>query len=336
VNCSISTAPSSPGRKSLCSNVSDDIYFSEPTSPTHFLTQLLQSNNLTRSVGEEYRNEYVTAQNSKNCEEIQVLNGVGDHVSSSTSFEFEFSSPHCEMAGDQPFAEELFVNGQIRPLNEQTRPPTSSRWVNASADEDEFNVVHGASKGKDDTKISTGRSTSLRNFLSEDSVKENTIHQGKVKFESQRDFCGTGSKRWRLKDFLDRSGSDRKRGQDMLRRLPSLNIPPAKQAQKHGIKKCNLFQNQSKQGRINNLALEPTACTRNDETKTLLKAPGGGIRFNKPNGARVSAYSPQELPCKEKGGEHEKGRRSLLRDTRGILRCFMNGLTKNSHPFFSM
>lgn len=346
VNCSINTAPSSPGRNSLCSNLSDDFYLSEPTSPTHFLTQLLKSsesqlgNNLTRSVGEEHRNEYITAQNSKICGEIQALNGVGDHVSSSTSFEFEFSSRHSDMDGDQPFAEELFVNGQIRPLNEQRRLPPSSgsnlRSFNASGDEDEFNVGHGASKGKDDTKISKGRSTSLRIFLWEDSVKENRIHQGKVKVESQRDSCGTGSKRWRLKDFLDRSGSDRKRGKDMLRRLPSLNIPPAKQAQKHGIKKYNIFQNQSKQGRIDNSALNPAACTGYDETLTISKPPGVGIRINKPNGARVSAYSPQELPCKEKGGEDEKGRRSFLPDTRSLLRGLMNGLTRNLHPFSSI
>lgn len=337
----INTAPSSPGRKSLCSNVSDDFYFSEPTSPTHFLTHLLQSssesqldNNLTRSVGEEYRNEYFTAQDSKICEDIQGLDGVGDYVSSSTSFEFEFSSRPSEADGDQPFAEELFVNGQIRPLNEQTRLPPSSgsnlRSVNASGNEDEFNAGHGASKGKD-----KGPSTSLRNFLWEDSVKENRIHQGRVKVESERDSCGTGSKRWRLKDFLDRSGSDRKRGKDMLRRLPSLNIPPAKQAQKHGIKKCNIFQNQSKQGPINNSAWKPAACTRYDETKILLKPSGGGIRVNKPNGARVSAYSAQELPCKENRGEDEKRRRPFLADTRGLLRFLMNGLTKDLHPLFS-
>jgi len=344
VNCSINTAPSSPERKSSCSNLGEDFYFSEPTSPTHFLTLLLQSsdsesgNNLTGSVNpivvEEYRNGYLTA---KNCREIKTLNGVGDHVSSSTSFEFEFSSRHSEMAADQPFAEELFLNGQIRPLNERTksqcivssRPPLSSgsnrRPVNAS--EDEFNVVHGASKGKDDTKISKGRSTSLRNFLWENSVKENRIHQGmkdagKIKVE---DSSGRGSKRWRLKDFLDKSGSHRKRGKDMLWRLPSLNIPPAKQAQKHSIKKSNIFHDQSRQGQKNNLALKPTACTKYDvDTKIILEDPGGG------NGVRVSAYPSDELHC------NKNRRRSFLPYTRGLLGCWMNGLTRNLHPFSSI
>lgn len=323
MNCSINTAPSSPGRLSLCSNQGEDCYFSEPTSPTHFLSLLLQSSDsdsgkdLTRSVNS--RNEYFTAQNPKICKEIKASNGGGGHVSSTTSFEFEFSSRHSEMAGDQPFAEELFFNGQIRPLNQQTksqylvspRPPLSSgpniRSVNAPADDDESDVVHGASKGKDDEEytpeISKRRSTSLRNFLWEKSVKEDRIHQemkgvGKMKAESHRHSCGRSSKSWRLKDFLERSSSsssNRKRGKDMLWRLPSLNIPPAEQAQKHSMKNLN--------------------------------------RFNKSNGMRVSAYSAHELRCKEKKGEDETRRRSFLRCARGVLGHLMNGLTGNLHPF---
>lgn len=310
VNCSIiNTAPSSPGRLSLCSNQSEDFYFSEPTSPTHFLSLLLQSSDsgkdLTRSVNP--RNEYFSAQNPKICKEIKASNGGGDHVSSTTSFEFEFSSRYSEMAGDQPFAEELFLNGQIRPLNQQTRsqflvspsPPLSSgpiiRSVNAPADEDEFNVVHGASKGKVDKEntpeISQRRSTSLRNFLWEKSVKEDRIHPVR-KVESHRNSSCRSSKSWRLKDFLDRSSSssNRKRGKDMLWRLPILNIPPAEQAQKHSMKNSN--------------------------------------------GIRVSAYSSSdELHCKEKKGEDQNKRRSFLRYTRGVLGCWMNGLTRNLHPF---
>ncbi|XP_057813445.2 uncharacterized protein LOC131027415 [Cryptomeria japonica] len=221
------TAPSSPGRKSN-SNISEDYYFSEPTSPTHFL----KADQLDISIcGNDLRSKAVPF-----AWEEKGTQPKNDDI----GFDFGVSSRYSEADADLVSAEELFYNGQIRPLNQQVRgfDLRAGRIPCPPRPSGSKRVMDSDSSSS--TKIK-GRA-SLRNFLLEEegSNQENVgsddrffrIHEGikETKCKDSRSF-----KKWSFKDFLYRSSSDGSKD----RLWGFAIIPPAKQAQKHSMTKKN-------------------------------------------------------------------------------------------------
>ncbi|KAI4369365.1 hypothetical protein MLD38_017809 [Melastoma candidum] len=125
-NCSTPyvSAPSSPGRGPLLSFPPSGYFYSAPASPMHFFSLSSSASSSHHPVGDDL-----------------VLGGAG----SNASFEFEFSSragsPGHDAAGAMISADELFLNGQIRPMKLSThleRPQVLGPLVDlANEDEDD-------------------------------------------------------------------------------------------------------------------------------------------------------------------------------------------------------
>uniref|UniRef100_A0A0C9S0X4 TSA: Wollemia nobilis Ref_Wollemi_Transcript_28508_1505 transcribed RNA sequence n=1 Tax=Wollemia nobilis TaxID=56998 RepID=A0A0C9S0X4_9CONI len=362
---SSTTAPSSPGRRS-CSNMCDDFYFSEPTSPTHFLkadhlrasTPISSYDVRSRAVpfawdkiSDDSAKAAATA--AENADRSFSTSSYVDH-----SFEFAFSSRYSEADADPVSAEELFVNGQIRPLNQQQPkslrsngrsqwPPRPSRspWVNPHQDNQFI-------KKEDDSSDSSAFPapkvrTSLRNFLRDEGGNNTSIGQSEDKFfrihegikegkskDSRTSFRGL-SKRWSLKDFLYRSSSE---GKDRLWGLPL--VPPAKQAQKHVMTKKKNNNNLGKPVEAKHSSMRYNEREIVGKSVQLPRIESGSGK----GGRRGVTVSAQELPYNKAHASQveESKKKTFLPYRRGLLGCLgftsnsftnLSGLSPTLHPF---
>lgn len=327
---SSTTAPSSPGRKS-CTNPWEDFYFSEPTSPTHFL----KADHLNTAIsGEDLRRRAVpfdwdkhnetTHRNFHGDEEERLsTSSCADH-----SFEFEFSSRHSEADTDPVSAEDLFINGQIRPLNQ----PKSFRFEGRNPwPPRPSKLTNDRSSSSSEPKVRT----SLRNFLTDETGNTNTntnkmsakaedkffqIHEGikEGKSKDSRSYLRGLSKRWSIKDFLYRSSSD---GKD--RHWSFGLVPPAKQAHKHALKSNKSHEK---------LPVKPPDCRsaskRYDERELGAKSPQS-----------VDGHGRRSQEVHYKKPDEDTRKKSFLPYKRSLLGCL--GFPSNSyasvtrllHPF---
>uniref|UniRef100_A0A0D6QZV2 Uncharacterized protein n=1 Tax=Araucaria cunninghamii TaxID=56994 RepID=A0A0D6QZV2_ARACU len=362
---SSTTAPSSPGRRS-CSNMCDDFYFSEPTSPTHFLKADHQRASIPIS-SDDVRSRAVPFAWDKSSEETTGKAAAADNgdrsLSTSSyidhSFEFAFSSRYSEADADPVSAEELFVNGKIRPLNQQQLkslrsnglgpwPPRPSRstWVNPNQDKNQFTTK----KEEDSSAFPAPKvRTCLRSFLRDEGGNNNNtsiaqsedkffrIHEGikEGKSKDSRTSFRALSKRWSLKDFLYRSSSE---GKDRLWGLPL--VPPAKQAQKHVMTKKKNGNNSVKPVEIKHSSMRYNEREIVGKSVQLPRVENGSAK----GGRRGVTVPAQELPYNKAHASQveESKKKTFLPYRRGLLGCLgftsnsftnMTGLSPTLHPF---